>query len=369
MEISYPFVKGLTLSERLYVEGVQPVLAEHFPGLPYSAARLMPGSDTLGYDTPRSMDHFWGTILEIYLSGEDYDRYAGEIHQAMRRHLPREVGGVPTNFSSADHSHSRPQYREEGDIEHRVLCVNVDAFIISHRAFNPVREPVTPLDWLTFPQQNLRLIRSGRVFHDGLRELEPIRRALHYYPDDIWYYLLSAQWERFGQESQFMGRCGEVGDELGARVLAARLIHYMMDLCFLMARQYAPYSKWFGTAFAELPGAAQLSPLFQGALDAKTWQEREQHLSPAYEYLAEMHNTLGITEPVAAKVGKYYGRPYLVLGEANPCDKIYAKITDPDVRRLPKYLGSIDQITNLVCVRDDPAYRAKFVALYAPEKS
>jgi hypothetical protein len=360
-----PFTKGLTISEALYHEGVKPVMAEHFPELRYSAARLMPGSDTLGYDTPRSMDHFWGAIQEIYLSADDYARYSAQIVEALRHHLPREVAGVPTNFSSADHANSRPEYRESGDIEHRVFCVNVDTFVISHRAFNP-NHGLTTLDWLTLPQQNLRLIRAGRVFHDGLGELEPIRRALHYYPDDIWYYLLSAQWERFGQESQFMGRCGEVGDELGARVLAARMIHYMMDLAFLMARQYAPYSKWFGTAFAELPCAAKLSPLFSAALDAPTWQEREKHLSPAYEYLAEMHNALEITEPVATKVQPYLGRPYLVLGEANPCEKIYAKITDPEVLRLPKYLGSIDQITNLVCVRDDPAYRAKFAAIYGP---
>jgi len=33
-----PFVKGLELSERLYHEGVKPVMARQFPDLRYSAA-------------------------------------------------------------------------------------------------------------------------------------------------------------------------------------------------------------------------------------------------------------------------------------------------------------------------------------------
>jgi hypothetical protein len=194
-----------------------------------------------------------------------------------------------------------------------------------------------------------------------------MRRKLHYYPDDIWYYLLSAQWERLGQECSFMGRCGDAGDELGSRVLAARLIHHVMDLCFLMERQYAPYSKWFGTAFAELRCAANLTPVLHAALDAQTWREREKDMSRAYECLARMHNERGITAPVPTQVEPFYTRPYLVPGKCNPGAAIYEKITSEEIKRLPRYLGSVDQLTNLVCVRDRPDRRARLRGLYAPE--
>jgi hypothetical protein len=46
------------------------------------------------------------------------------------------------------------------------------------------------------------------------------------------------------------GRCAEVGDELGSRVVAARLVREVMHLAFLLEQQYLPYSKWLGTAFA-----------------------------------------------------------------------------------------------------------------------
>jgi len=361
--MGYPFVKGMVLAERLYHEGVKPVIARHFPELRYSAARLGRGSDTLGYDTPLSTDHGWGPTVEVYLSAEDHAQYADRIVEVMRHELPREVAGVPTHFDSTSHEEGKPVRLEHGPIEHRVICINVDTFVISYRPFNPNRE-LTVLDWLTLPQQTLRQIRSGRVFHDGLRELNSIREKLHWYPDDIWYYLLSAQWERFAQEGSFMGRCGDVGDELGSRVLAARLIHYMMDLCFLMEQQYAPYSKWFGTAFAELRCAAELAPVLQAALDAQMWREREKHMSQAYEYLARTHNALGITEPVPTTVEPFFDRPYLVPGKCNPGGAIYDKITNEEVKRLPRFVGSVDQLTNLVCLRDRPDWRAGLVALY-----
>jgi hypothetical protein len=365
--MEYPFVKGMVLAERLYREGVKPAMARQFPDLHYSAARLGRGSDTLWYDTPMSMDHGWGPTVEVYLSAEDHAQYAEPIADVMRHELPREVAGMPTNYDSTSHEIGKPAQAEGGPIEHRVNCINVDTFVVSYRPFNPNRG-ITALDWVTLPQQTLRLIRSGRVFHDGLGELDPMREKLHYYPDDVWYYLLSAQWEHTGQECPFMGRCGDVSDELGSRILAARLIHYVMDLCFLMERQYAPYSKWFGTAFAELRCAADLTPVMHAALDAQTWQERERRLSQAYEYLAHMHNALGITEPVPTKVDPFFDRPYLVPGKCNPGGAIYEKITDGEVKRLPRFVGSVDQLTDVVCVRDWPDRRTGLVALYEAEE-
>src|SRR5207245_8017747 len=133
-------------------------------------------------------------------------------------------------------------------------------------------------------------------------ELELIRQKLKYYPPDVWLWLLSAQWERISQEEAFVGRCGEVGDELGSRLIAGRLVHHLMKLCFLMERRYAPYSKWFGTAFSRLESAYALSPVLDKVLSSASWQEREAHLSEAYRIVAERHNALGITRPLETKV-------------------------------------------------------------------
>ena len=361
--MDYPFVKGMVLAERLYHEGVRPVMERHFAGVAYSAARLGRGSDTLGYDTPMSMDHGWGPEVQVYLSAEDHAQFSERIVEVMRHELPREVAGVPTHYDSTSDEIGKPVPWKCGPIEHRVKCIDVDAFVVSYRPFNPNRG-ITALDWVTLPQQKLRQIRTGRVFHDGLGELGPMREKLHFYPDDIWYYLLSAGWEHLEQECPFMGRCGDVGDELGSRILAARLIHWIMDLCFLMEREYAPYSKWYGTAFAELRCAGELAPVLNAALDAQGWQEREKHLSRAYEHLARMHNGLGITEPVPTEVEPFYDRPYLVPGKCNPGGAIFEKITDEEVKELPRFVGSVDQLTNVVCVRDWADRRAGLTNLY-----
>jgi Domain of unknown function (DUF4037) len=42
----------------------------------------------------------------------------------------------------------------------------------------------------------------------------------------------------------------------------ARLVEALMKLRFLMEKKYAPYSKWFGTAFNELRWSQKLAPIF-----------------------------------------------------------------------------------------------------------
>ena len=110
-------------------------------------------------------------------------------------------------------------------------------------------------DWLAAPQQLLLEVTAGAVFHDGLEELGAVRETLAWYPDDVWLWLLACQWRRLDQEEPFVGRTAEVGDELGSRILAARLARDLMRLCFLLERRYAPYSKWLGSAFARLDAA------------------------------------------------------------------------------------------------------------------
>ncbi len=55
-----PFLPGLDLCRIFYLEAVRPLLEQAYPGLPHAAARLGPGSEVLGFDTERSVDHDWG---------------------------------------------------------------------------------------------------------------------------------------------------------------------------------------------------------------------------------------------------------------------------------------------------------------------
>jgi hypothetical protein len=207
-------------------------------------------------------------------------------------------------------------------------------------------EELRVLDWLTIPEQFLRGVTAGRVFYDGLGRLEPLRARLRYYPQQVWLYLLAAQWRRVSQEEAFVGRCGQVGDELGSRLVAARLVRDLMRLCFLMERQYAPYIKWLGTAFQQLDCAEALTPTLLRVLSAASWQEREKALSAVYEFVARMHNDLGLMEPLPDKVSQFYERPFMVIHAENFAEAISAAISDEQVRALPLHLGAIDQFVD-----------------------
>jgi hypothetical protein len=208
---------------------------------------------------------------------------------------------------------------------------------------------ITLVDWLATPQQILRTVTAGRVFADDLdasESLTAIRSKLDYYPRDVWLYLLACQWGRIGQEEAFVGRCGDVGDELGSQIVAARLAHDAMMLCFLMAKQYAPYIKWLGTAFSRLPQAETLAPVLQRALLAADWRSREAYLCEAWEMLARFHNALGITEPLPEQASPFHDRPYRVIHAERFVGALYSTIRDVEVQRLPRGVGSIDQFAD-----------------------
>lgn len=336
------FTKGLELSERFYEQAVQPILAGHFPELIYSAALLGHGSEVMGFDTPQSMDHDWGPRVLLFLSQADHRAHRATIDQVLRHELPKEILGYPTNFGYHEDGTTVMAPSDGGPINHGVRLLTARCFFRSLLDFDPSRE-IRAVDWLAVPECRLRCLTEGRVFHDGLGQLRPIRAKLGYYPHDVWLYLLAAQWRRIGQEEAFMGRCGQVGDDLGSRLVAARLVRDLVRLCFLMERRYAPFVKWLGSAFAQLNCADQLVPVLTRVLQASSWREREEHLTTAYEFVATMHNDLGITESLSTQVAQYHARPFLVIHADRFVKAIRASITSEEVRALPEHLGSVDQ--------------------------
>ena len=102
--------------------------------------------------------------------------------------------------------------------------------------------------WLGLADQRLLELTAGAVFHDDDGRLTALRAALAWPPRDVWLYKLACQWRRIAEEQAFVGRTGMVGDEIGSRVIAARLVRDVMRMAFLIERRYAPYPKWFGAA-------------------------------------------------------------------------------------------------------------------------
>lgn len=361
------FEAGLELSRRFYLEAVKPIVDRAAPGIGYAAALLGPGSEVLGYDTEESTDHHWGPRLLLFFREDELGRVADRLDAALREELPISFGGYPTNFAPPDAIGVRLLLPvETRPVDHRVELVSVRSFMREIVGFDPL-EGIGLLQWLTTPHQALLSATAGAVYHDELGELAAARGALAFYPRDLWLYLMAVQWSRIGEVEAFVGRCGSVGDDLGARLLTGRIVREVMALSFLIARRYAPYAKWAGTAFASLPGAERLVPPLQAALAADTPATREAALVEAYRIVAERHNELGVTEPLSTDVTRFHGRPYLVLPAERFAEALRGAIRVEAVKRLPPSLGSIDQLVasdDLPELLKAPAIAAGIAGLY-----
>ncbi len=357
------FIPGLKLSERFFTKAVRPLIKKHFPDLSYASARLGWGSDVIGFDTPMSMDHGWGPQLTVFLSENDHEKYGKPLDELFANNLPFTIAGFPTHFDEPLSDGGVMAHKLTYPIRHKVEVTTVARFFEAYLGINIYR-PLTSNIWLTIPQQRLRTLHDGRIFHDDTGLLTEQRAKFHWYPHDLWLYLLANQWRRIDQDGPFIGRTGSVGDVIGARLLAARLVREIMRLSFLMERQYAPYAKWFGSAFQQLALAPGLSPIFIQILDARKWQDIEALLSKAYVIIGTTHNALKITPEVDPEVTPFYNRPFLVPKADRYVKTLLNQIQDPAVKELPPHLGNIDQFVDHTDILDDINFIRKLQPLY-----
>ena len=160
-----------------------------------------------------------------------------------------------------------------------------------------------------------------------------------------------------------MGRAAEVGDELGSRVVAARLVRDLIRLSFLIERRYAPYSKWLGSAFARLEVHREVGGSLLDVLAADTHEQREAALVAAVEALAVRHNALEVTARVDPTVRLFYGRPFRVLKSGRFVDACLARVTDPWLKSLP-LVGGIDQFADSTDVLSYTQRFAELASIY-----
>ena len=306
---------GLELCQRFYDEVVGPLV-----DVPHSAGLLGRGSEVLGFDDEMSTDHNCEARVLLFV----------EDGVELRPDVP-------------------------GTFEGRTALVEVHTlrqYFLDQLGFD-VDGTLTPEDWLTFPESILRQHTAGGVFHDDLG-LQAVRDRLAYYPDDVWRYLMITAWWRVHPEMNLVGRSGYVGDELGSALIGARLVEDLMRLCFLMERTYAPYSKWFGTAFGRLSCGPAMTPLLCAVGQAATWQQRDEALQAAYRAAGELHNRLRITEPLELGMERLFGRPFdTVWGDY--IGALAAGIKDPEVLRLLDRwpVGGIDRVRDLLWKAND----------------
>jgi hypothetical protein len=362
------FIPGVELSRQFFREVVKPILDREFPQLSYDAALIGSGSDVLGFDTPMSRDHFWGPRLYVFVSSEDRERHTDDIRETLSHLLPYQFKGYSTHYVYKPQEPHIPigEMIDTGPVQHLIEVHTLQDWVLDYTQLD-LRQVMSVTDWLTVSSQKLRTLTAGGVYHSGLGELDLMRERLAWYPDEIWFYLLACGWQRISQEEAFVGRTGDVGDDIGSRIIASRLVRDLMRLCFYMEKIYPPYAKWYGTAFKELTCAPALMPLLEAVLSANTWQEREKPLTQAYQLVGEMHNRLNITNPVSTNIVPYFDRPYQVIFAGRFAERLFEKITNTQLRDTP--IGSIDQWSDNTDVLENARTAKQARHLYALEEN
>ncbi|WP_344162137.1 DUF4037 domain-containing protein [Kribbella yunnanensis] len=333
------FRSARELSAAFYEDVIRPVV-----DVPHAAGLLGWGSDVLGYDTERSMDHGWGPRLHVFVDEP------APVRDAIEKALPDEYDGHPVRFGW-----------DTQEPIHHITVTTISSWLTDLLGFD-ASAGVGTSDWLITPQQMLLGVIAGPVYADDGR-LDAVRAQLQWYPDEIWRWSMACQWSRIGQEETFVQRTSEVGDELGSRVLAARLTRDLMRLALLQSRVYAPYSKWLGTAFAQLSHADGLDRVLADVLAADNYPARERALTTAYRLLGERHNALAITPPIDPARRPFHERPALVLDAGRFAAACLATVTDTALLELPS-IGTVDQFADNTDLLSNPSAYRRLIGAY-----
>ena len=357
------FIKGLDLCRGFFLEAAKPVLDRHFPSLRYSAGLIGYGSDVLGYDDPVSRDHMWGPRFYLFPDPADIGR-KDEIFDAFSQELPYTYKGYSVNFTAPDPEDNgvqHPEFISEGRVNPLIFIQTFDEFLEDELGTSDLAS-LTAADWLTFSEHRLLSLTAGEWFRDGLC-LAGRLDAIRYYPEDVRRYRIASNWDIIASEQAFVRRCSDVGDDIGSVIVAARIAERLMRLCFLYKKQYAPYSKWFGTAFARLDVPQELKNALYGALHAADAGEREEQLVRAQALTAVLHNESGITPPVEFEIESYYGRNIRVIFADKFAEAVLGTLKGTPLADIP-LLDAFSAAGGLSNVSDDRTHYPRIRKLY-----
>jgi hypothetical protein len=336
------FIPGLELNQGFYTEVVAPLCKRYSPRLAYSAALIGYGSDVMGVDTEVSMDHNWGPRLQLFLGTDDFKNHAGALKEYLSMNLPFAYKGFPVNFSDPryDSTQTMTPVRKH-PLNHLVEVYTLQGYLHGQIGVRSIRK-LSPKDWLCFLDQSLIELTAGRVFHDGLGTLQPMRNTLAFYPRDVWLLRLAALWQCVWNEEPFIGRCRDLGDPLGIKTIAARLVDLLVKIAFYLERKYIPYSKWRGLLFTRLHNYRNLKQYFTKVLDEPEPEQIENYLVHTCKQVVELHNAQADLPKLDNTPRNFFGRPYKVIFAESIAETLKNAVGDEELRALPLQAVGLD---------------------------
>ena len=312
------FISELDLNRGFYIDIVRGIIHSKYPSLTYASGLLGHCSGCLGFDTLISTDHGWGPRLQVFLKNDDYRSLKAEMHEMFSHELPLKYRGFPTNQFQGCWGMEEV---DRGPVNHWVQIETVESFFNNDVIWDCIDTP-TLHEWLSFTDQGLCELTSGEIYFDGFGEITEARKRISYYPDEVWFFKMWCLWSAIAEEDAFVGRCNDLEDYVGERLITCRIVNKLMKLCFLLERRYFPYSKWFGTAFKKLNCSQRLWTVISTIVKGHDFAERNEALCCLYREVGKMHNQHGITKSIDTGIINYHGRPYLGMDSEPYCNEL-----------------------------------------------
>ena len=245
-------MRGMEISRAYFEEFGYPMLKEQFSEvMPYLAAGLFgSGSECFGFDDEVSRDHDFEPGFCIFLPGEDVvDRRTAFLLERAYAKLPKEYGGI-----------KRSLMQPVGGPRRGVL--RTEEFFRDRLGANPAEIPNTR--WLTLPEQSLAEAVNGEVFFDNYGEVDRIREAVRFYPEDVRRKKLAGSLLLMAQAGQYnYTRCLSHGETAAAQLAVCEFAKSACESIFLLNRVYQPYYKWTFRALRALPLLSEEAELLE----------------------------------------------------------------------------------------------------------
>ena len=273
---------GLTISQDFIRQILLPLLRQEMPDVFDRLAVAVVGTDVLGLDDAISRDHHWGPRATVMYVRADSQQVRPAL-QATLKKVPAKYEGFDVRF-------------DVGNLT-GVCCSEVESFF--GRFLGTEDLPVRDLDWLNLCEVELFHVTAGTIVYDGAGELTRRCDQLAYYPENVWKKRI-ADWCMYvtGRDAPYnLHRVSRRQDDLTCAIYFGLCLKRLMELCFALNGQYAPYTKWLNRLFRKLPKYAdKLAPLIDQAVADSAWDKRVEILIEANYVIAEAISDLQLAD-------------------------------------------------------------------------
>ena len=290
------WTSNLEKSRVFYEQTGKKMIAVNFPEYTDRIAVGMvgEGSDCFGFDDEFSTDHDYAVGFCIWLTEEDYRKIGAKLQKVYEQIC-----------------------RFDNQLKCRRGVFSINQFYNRILETSCDYENGSKINFSSLMEYQLAAACNGEVFADPLGIFSKIRNELlNYYPEDVWRRKLAQNLHEFSQYAQSnYSRMMARKDSVTAMICTGKAVESVLDLLYLLERNYAPYYKWKKKGLENTALADSIFPILENIAKLPS----QNHVWEGYRYSsASVHTAdanVSLFEIIANQILSELKRQNLVEGE------------------------------------------------------